>query len=65
MIQVISSDFKLFDLKYSISGFASNKDIVEYSANRETYAKKNRGVAFAKAVREMDEYISDPIVCVN
>lgn len=37
---------------------------MDFGSNREKYVKKGRGLPFRTAVQEMDQYTSDPIVCI-
>lgn len=38
--------------------------MMDYIQNRDKFTKKWRGFAFNEAVKEMDEFISNPIVCI-
>lgn len=44
------------------SGFVDQDKIKNYLDNRETFVSKARGVGFMKAVKDMDEYSSNPKV---
>lgn len=44
------------------SGFVDGDMVVSYSEHRAKYVSKGKGNDFKLAVRQMDEYISDPNV---
>lgn len=44
------------------SGFVDNDKIEQYAQNRTKFLAKGKGSSFKDAVRQIDEYISDPMV---
>lgn len=44
------------------SGFVDRENILNYSSNRERLVNRRKGEDFANAVKQMDEYISNPMV---
>lgn len=44
------------------SGFVDQDKIKNYQDNRDTFVSKGRGIEFMKAVKNMDEYLSNPKV---
>lgn len=48
----------------NFSGFVERTKIMDYTSNREKFAKKGRGTAFSEAVKRIDEFILDPNVCI-
>lgn len=48
---------------FAISGFVDKDKIADYDSNRQKYISKGRGIGFQTAVKHMDEYKSDPLVC--
>lgn len=44
------------------SGMVERDKIKDYVKNREQMVKKGRGATFCEAIRQMDEFISDPNV---
>lgn len=57
---------KLYSLIIFIifSGFVEPKLVEDYSGNRLKFVGKGKGASFHDAVQKMDEYISNPMVCV-
>lgn len=49
----------------NFSGFVQRTKINDYTQNREKFVKKGRGEAFREAVKRIDEFISNPIVCIK
>lgn len=47
---------------YGFSGFVDQDKIKTYEDNRQNFFSKGRGVGFTKAVKDMDEYLSNPKV---
>lgn len=50
---------------YLCSGFVQLDKVVSFVENRSKYVKKCKGCDFRKAVEQMDEYISNNVVCVR
>lgn len=48
---------------FDFSGFVGSDKVKDYLTHREEYAKIGRGTGFDDAVKKMDEYISNPLVC--
>lgn len=44
------------------SGIIEKDNIKDYVQNRDQLVKKGRGAAFREAIKQMDEFISDPNV---
>lgn len=45
------------------SGFVEPDKIETYIENRSKYTARGRGAVFSDAVKQMEDYISDPVVC--
>lgn len=45
------------------SGFVDSDKVVDYNDNRSKYVSKGKGFDFTEAVKKIEEYISDPVVC--
>lgn len=57
-----SDSFLLSTLNFS--GFVDLDKVEDYSTNRLKFMAKGKGKAFTDAVRKIDEYSSDAMVCV-
>lgn len=45
------------------SGVVDEEKIADYTSNREQFRAKGKSPDFKNAIRQMDEYISNPSVC--
>lgn len=57
------STLKIFSIH--CSGFVDHDKIECYETNRERFISKGRGLDFNDAVKKMDEFISNPSVCIT
>lgn len=55
---------QIFFFVRTFSSFISRENVKDYVEHRSKYAKKKCGRGFEEAVTQIDEFISDPIVCV-
>lgn len=46
------------------SGVVDEERIADYKSNREQFCTKGKGADFNNAITQMDEYISNPSVCL-
>lgn len=59
MINVVSNfDFTEF------SGFVDSGKLLNYSENRAKYISKGKGASYTDAVRKIDGFILNPVVCI-
>lgn len=49
-------------VRFDYSAFVETRNVCGYFPNRDKYIKKGRGNEFTNAVKECDEFVSDPTV---